>query len=255
MKYSNFNMLDRTMLVSKLNITSHVVYRGIFLYERVFASTVVEGKTILEIGAGRGLLSCMLSLAGARSVTALEPEAQGAGQEVLEKFRQNIKACLLNNVEPIKKTLQEYQLPINFYDIAVSIDSVNHWDEEACINLHRNENSQKTYIEMFQKILRSLTDNGRLLIQDLGKLNLFSWGSNHLGIPNPFCPTIEWYKHQQPRLWAQLLREAGFSQVKWKWVFPTTICKQGRILLDNPLFNNAILTYLTTSKFVIWATK
>lgn len=255
MEYSNFNELDRTTLASKLNMAPKVVDRSIFLYERIFASTTIKGKNILEIGAGRGILGCMLSLAGSSSVTALEPEAAGADQEVLEKFYQNIKACSLNNVDPIQKTLQEYRLPQNFYDIVVSVDSVNHWDEQACINLHRSENDRRVYIEMFQKILRSLTDKGQLLTSEIGKWNLFSWSSNHLGITNPLCPSIEWFNHQQPRLWAQLMRQAGFSQVRWKWLFPAIFCRSDRVLFDNPLFNNAVLTYLATSKFIIWATK
>jgi hypothetical protein len=32
-----------------------------------------------------------------------------------------------------------------------------------------------------------------------------------LGFRNPFEPTIEWFKHQQPAVWAKVLFDAGFA--------------------------------------------
>ncbi len=255
MKYKNFAVLDRQMLTSKLGISAKTVERGVFRYERAFASTTIKGKNILEIGAGSGVLSCMLSLGGAKSVTALEPELAGSSQSVFEKFERNVEALGSTNVTLVKKTLQEYELGPNLYDIVVSISSINHWDEQACINLHKDKDAQKTYIDMFRKIHKSLTGGGQLLLFESGKWNLFSWVSNHLGIHNPFSPSIEWFKHQQPGLWSQILKDAGFSQVAWKWLFPSPPNVVCQAKLDNPLFNNAFLTYFITSHFIIWATK
>ena len=89
----------------------------------------------------------------------------------------------------------------------------------------------------------------------MGKHNLFSWVSNHWGIPNPLNPSIEWQKHQQPGLWAKLLKRSGYSRVDWKWLFPVPGNSLLKGVLDNPLFVNAVATYFTTSKFIVWATK
>jgi len=255
MKYKNFLMLDRDMLASKFGISKQQVERIIFRNERYFASTRVKDKNILEIGAGSGLLSCLLSLAGAKSVTAIEPELTGSSKGMLEKFKQNVETFGLNNVTLIEKKLQDCELPSESFDLAVAIASVNHWDEETCTKLHEDENARKTYVSQFRWIWSSLTIGGQFVVTDLARLNLFSWVSNHWGIPNPLSPTIEWFKHQQPSLWAQFLKRAGFSQVNWKWLslgLPNVTASK---LLDSRVFNNAILAYLTLSKFVIWARK
>ena len=87
MKYKNFAALDRDALASKFAISVRRKERNTFRYERAFASTTIKNKNILEIGAGAGVLGCLLSCAGAKSVTALEPQAcrlpPGCAEEIL----------------------------------------------------------------------------------------------------------------------------------------------------------------------------
>ena len=44
-----------------------------------------------------------------------------------------------------------------------------------------------------------------------------------LGIRNPLTPNIEWFKHQQPQYWVELLKQAGFGEPVIHW-------SSGRIL-------------------------
>lgn len=254
-RYNNFQVLDVCQLASTLNLTQQKMRQIFFRAVRTLGRFDIKGKRILEIGAGDGTLSCLMSLAGAEHVVALEPEIAGSTKGVYEKFKENINKLGINNLTLVDKTLQDYDMQPNSFDLMVSVGSVNHWDEEACINLYREPDAKQIYRDIFKNILYGLKTRGQLSVFEMGKWNLFSWTSNRWGIPNPLLPSVEWYKHQQPRLWAKLLHKAGFSEVTWKWFFPVPPFKGAKLVLDNPIFNNPLFTYFTTSKFVIWAIK
>jgi len=254
MHYSNFVTIDRNKLADKTGLSKKFSERIIYRAERIFASTEIKGKRILDIGAGSGFLSCILSLAGAQSVTAIEPELAGSWSGALDKFKVNLKKFGVDNVKLVKDTLQNYKLDSHSFDIAVSVNSVNHWDEDSLVKLHQNNRQAcQKYIDLFRKIKNSLRENGQLLLFEAGRKNLFSGLWNTFGIRNPLSPSVDWHKHQQPQVWAELIRQAEFNSVNYKWLFP--ILPGTSFLLDNNLFNNKVLSYLTTSKFILCAQK
>ena len=128
--------------------------------------------------------------------------------------------------------------------------SVNHWDEAACVEVDKTPKARDIYVNLFRKCWSLVDEGGRIILSDCAKKNLFSWPAANLGIVNPLAPTIEWYKHQQPKLWAQLLEQAGFVNIGWRWLFPAPLRFGAEKLL-----NNSLLAYLTTSYFILQATK
>jgi len=48
-------------------------------------------------------------------------------------------------------------------------------------------------------------------------------------------PTIQWYKHQSPRLWAKLLGDAGFTNPRIRWTSFNVLGRLGAAFLRNPL--------------------
>ena len=246
--------LDYKVLARKLEMPVQRMKRRVGHFEKVLGDTEVKDKRILEIGAGAGLASCFLAMKGAESVIALEPEAAGSENDTKAKFTRNIKALDLTNVSLVTETLQDYDAPTSSFDLVIALAVINHLDEDACMCLDKDAKAVERYQELFEKILVLLKDDGQIIFTDCSRKNSFFWLSNKLGIPNPSAPMIDWYRHQEPKLWAEILRRAGFKNVNTKWIFPTWRIP-GVINCEaiNKLLDNFVLAYLTTSYFGIIA--
>ena len=207
----------------------------------------VAGRRVLEIGAGDGVFSCLLSAAGAASVTSLEPELDGHSDGAFETLDRHIRRAGLQNVSLAKRTFQDFDAPDAAFDVIVSIASVNHLDEPMCERLTHDEQARAVYRDLFRKLHRLLAPGGHVVLADCGRHNLFSWTSRAIGLRNPLVPTIEWHKHQQPSFWAKLLVEAGFAKPRWRWLFAKSVPHAGRLV------DNAVMSYLTGSTFALWA--
>ncbi len=59
-------------------------------------------------------------------------------------------------------------------------------------------------------------------------------------------PTIEWHKHQSPKLWAALVAEAGFAESRIGWTSFNRLGNPGKLLLGNKL-----AAYFLTSHFCL----
>ena len=94
----------------------------------------LKGKNVLDIGGGYGLLSLYASACGAKMVKCLEPEGDGSTGFISTSFKQLKNELNFMDVEMISETLQNYESEEK-YDIIFLNNSINHLDEEACINL------------------------------------------------------------------------------------------------------------------------
>jgi hypothetical protein len=96
----------------------------------------------------------------------------------------------------------------------LSLASINHLDEASCINLRKDPEARKSYSAIFTSIAKMMKTGGRLIIVDCSSQNLFG----QRGMKNFYAPTIEWFKHQPPETWVELLKECGFSDIKLSWM-------------------------------------
>jgi hypothetical protein len=76
-------------------------------------------------------------------------------------------------------------------------------------------------------------------VTDCSPRNFF----NDLGLKSPVCPTIEWHKHQQPEVWAEMLVEAGFREPQIAWT------PHARLGVIGPLFANRLGAYFVNTHF------
>lgn len=240
---------DVGVIASKFGLSIVRMQRRIYRFKHILGSAEVEGKRVLEIGAGEGVFSCLLSLAGAESVISLEPELDGHSDGAFGRMVANIKRFGLANIFPINTTIQDYHATNHRFDIIVSEAAINHLDEKACMNLHKDPMAKSVYVALFRELNSLLDTHGMLVFADCARKNLFS-GLAKYGIVNPIAFEIKWEKHQQPELWATLLKEAGFANVVWRWLFPAPLWLGTEKLLNNP-----VMAYFTTSYFVIQAEK
>lgn len=182
---------------------------------QLFRDVDFHNKTMLEIGCGKGLFCLWAAMHGARHVVGLEPLAEGAydSSDCHRKFRSMAEQLDLPQARILPTTVQDFDCPGNYFDIVLSVASINHLDEKSCVALGKSEAARNEYQKIFRNIARMIKPGGKLIIMDAARRNFFG----DLGLRNPLTPNIEWFKHQQPEYWAGLLSECGFGNARIRW--------------------------------------
>lgn len=210
-----------------------------FEMKTLYGGTDFKNKRVLDIGGGVGLHSFYAACMGAKEVLCLEPECAGSSSGMVDRFQKISSLLGKTNVAIRPTVIQELETSGNSFDVVLLHNSINHLNETACINLHCDSKAREVYMEIFSKI-RSLSNPGaRLVACDCSRHNLFAL----LGTRNPFAPTIEWHKHQSPKVWAQLLGEAGFVNPRIKWLSFNTLGSFGRIVIGNKLMAYFLMSH------------
>jgi hypothetical protein len=226
------------------NIAERETARGNhrFYMKYLFDGVDFRGKTMLDIGGGDGMLSFYAACSGAAKVICLEPEVAGSTTGTNVAFQRTASLLGQTNVQLLPSRLQDYDPGDGPFDILLLHASINHLDEDACIGLDRDREAQRSYEQLFGKLSSLACPSAKLIVVDCARRNLF--GDLHMN--NPFVPTIEWQKHQSPRLWARHLAHAGFNNPTIRWHSFNTLRTCGRLFLGN-----RIAAYCLTSSFCL----
>lgn len=227
-----FNIAERGMACGNHRFYANYLFDGIDF----------RGKTMLDIGGGDGMLSFYAACAGAAKVICLEPEVAGSSAGTDAAFQRTASFLGQENVQLLPRRLQDYDSGDGSFDILLLHASINHLDEGACIRLARDREAQRSYEQLFGKLASLARPGAKLLVVDCAQRNIFA----DLHIKNPFAPTIEWHKHQSPKLWARLLAQAGFNNPIIRWNSFNTLRTCGRLFLGN-----GIAAYCLTSVFCL----
>jgi SAM-dependent methyltransferase len=200
----------------------------------LFEAVDLRGAQVLDVGAGIGLLSMYAACAGAAKVVSLEPEGPGSGAGSRPPARQAYDEAAAHlgvaaRTELVPCTLQAYEHDGDPFDVLLLHASLNHLDEPACMRLQEDAAAREAYRRIFEKLARLGRPGAILIATDCARRNLF--GDLHL--PNPLAPSIDWRKHQQPQLWAELLTECGFGNARIRWSTPSTLRRAGRLVLSH----------------------
>lgn len=184
---------------------------------QIFGEARLEGKYVLEIGCGKGLLCIWASIQGASRVVGLEPLRDGSGSfnssRIYKEFKEMVKTADLKDIDMLPLRVQEYKSPDDYFDIVLMMASVNHVDENSCIKLKESEPSRESYRNVFKGISSIMNKGGKIILTDCSDRNFFA----DMGVVNPFARSIEWFKHQSPEYWAELLSQCGFGDPKITW--------------------------------------
>lgn len=194
----------------------------------LFQDIDLAGKRLLDIGGGDGFYSFYAAAMGAREVVCLEPSDAGGSDQAIRTFQKLQTRFPQANVTLDTRLIQQFSAAQPF-DVVLMNASINHIDEEACIHLLDDRTAWVKYREMFTDIAGLLVQGGYLIVSDCARQNIF----DRLGLRNPLCPTIEWHKHQQPRVWARLLAEVGFRDARIHWKPIYRLGAAGEILTGN----------------------
>jgi SAM-dependent methyltransferase len=210
-----------------------------------FEGVDLAGKTMLDIGAGTGHHSFYAAARGAR-VVSLEPEIEGSSGAAVETFtRLRAELGVEGRVMLLRERLQDYDAEGRQFDVVLLASSINHLDEEACINLLREPEAVRIYRGLFERLNELTAPGGVIMLSDASRHNFFA----ALHLRNPLARTIEWHKHQTPETWIQLLLGAGFRSPELRWV------TLGPLRYARPLLANRVASYFLQSTFQLRASK
>lgn len=222
--------------------TGKALKRYLFYF---FGTCIFNEKTYLDVGGGSGILSFWIAINGGYAV-CLEPSTDGSSLNSFRKIKRLKRAFVLHNKQFVYKkcTFQNFSTTKKFNYILFS-NSINHLNEKKIVKLRTNLKSKEYYIKIFKKMYFLLKKNGRVIITDCSCHNFFSL----IKIKNPFAPSIEWKKHQDPKTWLSIATKAGFKLEKKSWSPPFSFGYAGKI------FCNKITNYFYTSHFRIEISK
>jgi SAM-dependent methyltransferase len=182
--------------------------------KQLFRDIDFREKAMLEIGCGKGMLCLWAALHGAETV-GLEPMAEGCydSSECHKAFWVMADKLALQQATILPLTVQGFQGPREYFDVVLSVASINHLDEKSCIALLDSQAAVREYQNIFRNIAAMMRPGGKLIIMDAARHNVFG----DLGMRSPLTPNIEWFKHQQPEFWAKLLEGCGFGNPRITW--------------------------------------
>lgn len=209
--------------------------------DTVFAGVDLRGARVLDVGAGTGLTSFWAVARGAASVEALEPEAAGSSAGMTTTF-EKIRAQLgTDRVSLTYSAFEQFEAPGGSFDGIVLHNVINHFDEEACANLHLPEPAE-TYRAVFRRCRELVGPGGWMVLADASNRNAFG----DLGLRSPLAPTVDWRIHQPPEAWAALAGQCGWRRERLSWTPLGMFGRPGAWLGSNRL-----AAYLTLSHFVL----
>jgi hypothetical protein len=177
-----------------------------FYLNYLFQGVSFEGKSMLDIG-GVGLFSLYGACTGAKPVICLEPGLEGGTEGIRHKLRKlcdNLPPPI--NTTPRPVTFREFQPGNETFDITPLHNSINHLDEEACINLQHNDVARNRCRVIFSRLSELAAPGAKLIIVDCSRRNFW----HRVGLPNVLAPSVEWHKRQSPRYWSSFLSDYGF---------------------------------------------
>jgi SAM-dependent methyltransferase len=209
-------------------------------FSSYFFDLSFEGKRILDVGSGNGILSFYMLLCQAKSVICMEPWGDGNPTNSKKQFDLLMKKVNMKNIEHADTEFMDFKTGEKFDFILLS-NSINHLDENAVVQLHKERSSRDKYLLIIKRIYNLLDNEGFVLISDCSRSNFFG---TFLKIKNPFAQGIEWQKHQNVNTWKKLFEEVGFTteNIRYGGGLANKLC---------PIQLSKVISYFTGSSFSI----
>ncbi len=219
----------------------------LFHAQEELAGIALSGKTVLEIGCGRGAFAVYVALAGrAHKVIALdEAEGHGADKQNLQRLKNIIDRHALTTIEVRKADIAGSAFfSAGCFDLIVANFAIHH-----SLRLSRKDVSpevlQDELVKLFMTLKGYLKQGGQIVLREMSGINFwrfmpYRWKMSH----------IDWDIHPSRRQWLIAMQEAGFRDVRCSFLTPFFLSKWPSLLVRNRFFS-----FFCSSTFYLYGTK
>ena len=83
------------------------------------------------------------------------------------------KNWICRKAQILPLTVQGFDGPKNYFDVVLSVASINHLDEKSCIALLDSPDAVREYQNIFRNIAAMMRPGGKLIIMDAARHNVF----------------------------------------------------------------------------------
>ncbi len=214
--------------------------------EELLRGEDLRGRSVLEVGAGRGFLAHYAVLCrGAAHVTALDEYGGHGAPEASYATALGLRARLgeAERIAVEKGDFLAWQPPRRF-DYLILVNALHHIVETERA-LSRDPEHWQLALRAFARARAALMPGGRLLIQELSCRNC--------------CPLpryrrrmrgVRFGSKQAPREWCRALRASGFQDLRVRYRYPLNLVEVPAL---RPLLANRLVSLLTDSSYLICA--
>jgi len=218
--------------------------------QRLFGKIGLKDRRILEVGSGRGLISLHCGLSGASKVISVEPELDGSTSGVIETQTRRIQSLGLSNIELRRDDFNAMDFRGESFDVIAMIAVLNHLYETP-LNALRHSDVFEKYVSIAKKLHGLLDKGGVVIATDACRYCLWTQ-LRRVGLPRRLCltqRTIDWKIHQQPAVWKQIFKAAGFSKFEVSYPVPFRLRKL------EPIAGTSLVNFALMGEFVFHAYK
>lgn len=223
-------------------------------FEEQFANIDFAGKSVLEIGCGRGFLSLYIALfTEAAKITALDESAGHGGKEgVLNVLRDNVSYLKLGKrLEIIEADAIKFDSADPF-DIIIANNCLHHFVNNGQ-KYFRDPAVSEAYIKIFKHLWELLANNGQLVIGEIDPFNLWRFL-----LPNLFFSSIEWHIHPPLSGFLDAIEKAGFHSASVNTDVPYKLRILRRFVsnaLFRPFMRGSVFIFAKKCKYAIHRTE
>jgi len=229
--------LEKNLKISYQNIISN--------YEHFLNDFSLDGKVVLDIGAGQGLFANFLAThKNVKKVVALdEYEGHGSDVNAYQIMRDLSQITKPGIIDIVKTDFKDYQTNEKFN--AIFAINVIHHIVNTKENLIKNKEIFDASVKLFSKIRDLLAPEGIFMMQDVCRWN-FSFIPYYIRQNR----IIDWETKHNPGKWVACLAAAGFKDIKIRYHTPRPFRK---VPLHYLLFNHYFVSIFLSSIYSIKA--
>jgi cyclopropane fatty-acyl-phospholipid synthase-like methyltransferase len=198
--------------------------------EEQFRGIDLCGKSILEIGCGKGLISLWLALVkDVQDIVAIdEYEGVGEDKDNYRFFEEVIENNGLN-IELIKMDFWNNNFKSDSFDIIVTNYALHHMVRTGKY-IASDGLTREQWIALFSEIRRILKKQGVMILKEVTRFNLWRF------LPLRFR-FMDWEIHPTKKEFIYVIEEAGFENISVRNVVNHKLRYFSNVIKDSPAFS------------------